>query len=396
MAAMKSSLATVPNYRKHKVSGQAVVTISGRDIYLGRHNTPESRERYDRAVAEWLANGRCLPPSSDRGEKLTINELILAYWGYITTRYVRDGRPTLEQNKTQLVLRELRKLYGSLKAGEFGPLRLKTVRSTQERKGHGRRYLNDQIARIVRMFRWGVENELVPAACLYGLQSVRGLRVGECSTPDPEPIRPVSREDVDAVKPHISDAVAAMIELQWLTGMRPGEVLTMRACDLDMSRSVWSYRPQRHKTERFGIQREIFLGQRGQAVLRPFLDPDITEYLFSPAKVIAEINRQRRSSRRSPMTPSQRRRRPRRNPKRTPGDHYTRDSYRRAIARACGLAGIKKWSPNQLRHSAATRIRKAYDLDSARVVLGQRSPRITEIYAENDGGKAMRLMAEAG
>ncbi|MCH7684605.1 MAG: tyrosine-type recombinase/integrase [Gemmatimonadetes bacterium] len=79
-----------------------------------------------------------------------------------------------------------------------------------------------------------------------------------------------------------------------------------------------------------------------------------------------------------------------------PGDYYTRDSYRRAIARACKLAGIKKWSPNQLRHSAATRIRKAYDLDSARVLLGQRSPRITEIYAENDGGKAMRLMAEVG
>ena len=107
MAAMIPRRITVPIYRKHKVSGQAVVTIDGRDIYLGKHDTPESRERYDRTIAEWLANGRCLPTSADKGESLTINELILAYWGYVSTRYVRDGRPTQEQKKTQLVLREL-------------------------------------------------------------------------------------------------------------------------------------------------------------------------------------------------------------------------------------------------------------------------------------------------
>jgi len=81
MAAVMPRRITVPIYRKHKVSGQAVVTIDGRDIYLGKHDTPESRERYDRTIAEWLANGRCLPTSTDRGESLTIDELILAYWG---------------------------------------------------------------------------------------------------------------------------------------------------------------------------------------------------------------------------------------------------------------------------------------------------------------------------
>ena len=36
-----------PSYRLHKPSGQAVVTINGRDIYLGGFNTPESRSEYD-------------------------------------------------------------------------------------------------------------------------------------------------------------------------------------------------------------------------------------------------------------------------------------------------------------------------------------------------------------
>ena len=32
-----------PSYRLHKPSGQAVVTLNGRDYYLGKHGTAESR-----------------------------------------------------------------------------------------------------------------------------------------------------------------------------------------------------------------------------------------------------------------------------------------------------------------------------------------------------------------
>ena len=56
-----------PSYRLHKPSGQAVVTIDGRDLYLGRHDTPASRAEYDRLIAEWLAGGRRLhrrPPGA--------------------------------------------------------------------------------------------------------------------------------------------------------------------------------------------------------------------------------------------------------------------------------------------------------------------------------------------
>ena len=42
-----------PKYRKHKASGQALVTLNGRDFYLGPHGSPESRADYDRLVAEW-------------------------------------------------------------------------------------------------------------------------------------------------------------------------------------------------------------------------------------------------------------------------------------------------------------------------------------------------------
>ena len=40
MPRMSSS---VPKYRKHRASGQAVVTIGSRDFYLGRHGTKANR-----------------------------------------------------------------------------------------------------------------------------------------------------------------------------------------------------------------------------------------------------------------------------------------------------------------------------------------------------------------
>jgi hypothetical protein len=44
-----------PTYRKHKGSGQAVVTLNGRDIYLGKYGTKASRDEYNRSIGEWLA-----------------------------------------------------------------------------------------------------------------------------------------------------------------------------------------------------------------------------------------------------------------------------------------------------------------------------------------------------
>ena len=44
----------LPKYRHYKPKNLAVVRIDGRDVYLGRYDSPESREKYRRVVAEWL------------------------------------------------------------------------------------------------------------------------------------------------------------------------------------------------------------------------------------------------------------------------------------------------------------------------------------------------------
>jgi hypothetical protein len=66
----------VPSYRRHKPTGQAVVTLGGRDVYLGKWNSKASRAEYDRLIGEWLANGRRLPSSCN---DFTVAELAHGY-----------------------------------------------------------------------------------------------------------------------------------------------------------------------------------------------------------------------------------------------------------------------------------------------------------------------------
>jgi hypothetical protein len=48
----KTSTLRVPSYRRHKPTGQAVATINGQDIYLGKWNTATSSNSR-RVGCEW-------------------------------------------------------------------------------------------------------------------------------------------------------------------------------------------------------------------------------------------------------------------------------------------------------------------------------------------------------
>ena len=184
-----------------------------------------------------------------------------------------------------------------------------------------------------------------------------------------------------------------MVELQRLTGMRPGEVTAMRAGDVDASGDVWVYRPAGHKTAHRGRERSIFLGPLAQAVLRPWLRLELTAYLFSPREAVAERLARRPPGRGAadPSSPL-----PLRSPGRPPGIRYTSRTYHQAIQYGCARAGVSPWHPHQLRHSAATWLRKEFGLDAARVILGHASASTAEIYAELDRGKARAVMERVG
>ena len=57
----------LPKYRLHKQSGQAIVTLGGRDFLLGKHGSAASRQEYRRLTAEWLASHQiAAPPTPTR------------------------------------------------------------------------------------------------------------------------------------------------------------------------------------------------------------------------------------------------------------------------------------------------------------------------------------------
>jgi hypothetical protein len=135
----------VPAYRLHKVSGNAVVTLDGRDIYLGPHGSALSRAEYNRVIAEWMANGRQLPKPS---ESTTIVAIIARYWPHVKQYYRKNGQETSEVNSVRNALRPLEEIYGHTQAADFGPLALKALREAMIRRGWSRKYVNDQIGRV--------------------------------------------------------------------------------------------------------------------------------------------------------------------------------------------------------------------------------------------------------
>ncbi len=385
-----------PSYRLHKPSGQAVVTINRQDMYLGKFNSPESRAEYDRVIAEWLGNGRQSPGTSD----LTINEVIVRFLKHVDVLYESN-----EPKNFRLALRPLRKLYGTALIREFGPMKLKAVRQAFIAGDLCRGEINKPTRRVVRMFKWAVAEELLPASVHQALKAVEGLRKGRTDIRESRPVKPVPDAYVDAIRDSVARQVWTMIELQRLTAMRPGEVCMMRTIDINASARIWEYVPESHKTEHHGKGRTIFVGPQAQAILLPWLRTELESHLFQPREATAERLAAQRQARKTKVQPSQQNRR-KAKPRTRPGERYDTDSYRRAIAygikrvnqdRASrGEPPIPNWHPHQLRHNAATRLRREFGLDVTRAVLGHSSPVVTEVYAELDQAKAAEAMARIG
>jgi len=378
----------IPSYRRHKHSGQAVVTLDGRDFYLGPWRSKVSRTEYDRLIGEWLANGRRLPSSLNQTD-ITITELVELYWDFAKSYYVKNGHTTGHLPGVRVALRILRQRYGATFARDFGPLALRALQQQMIELGQSRRYINDNVARMKRLFKWAASRELAPVQVHQALATVPGLIKGRTDAREAEPITPVSDADFQAALPELPGVVAAMAQFQRLTGCRPGEVCLLRPCDVDRSSDVLCYRPESHKTQHRDRRRQIYVGPRARKILEPWLNRPPQQYCFSP-KESARQEQEAVISLRTALGVAQYPRWNRR------GDHYTKDSYRRAIVRACNRAGIAPWSPNRLRHSRATELRHRFGLEAAQTVLGHASADVTQVYAERDFKLAKQIMQQVG
>jgi integrase len=98
-----------------------------------------------------------------------------------------------------------------------------------------------------------------------------------------------------------------MVVVQWLTGMRPSEVFSMRVGDIDRSRDngLWYYSPK-HKTEEHIGEKPIPLGRPEQELITPYLVGKKPEAaVFSPRAAVRERAEEARARRKSKIPPSQ-------------------------------------------------------------------------------------------
>ena len=210
----------------------------------------------------------------------------------------------------------------------------------------------------------------------------------------------------------------------------------IRPVDIDRTGDVWIYIPESHKCEHHDKSRAIVIGPRAKAIIENYIDRDDDAFCFKPSEAVELYRRQVHANRKSPMNCGNRpgysstTRACVKRADAQPGDAYTNDSFRRAIHRACDRAFLPpqpfarrpgetirarnerltekqrdelkqwqadhRWSPNQLRHSAATEIRQRYGIEAVAAVLGHSKTDTSEIYALRNLTLATSIASEIG
>jgi integrase len=347
----------VPAYSLHKPSGQAKVKYNGKTVYLGRHGSPESHQRYAEFIAKFRK--RDDPPAIAEpvpGTILTIGECVLRYFEHARTYYTKNGKPTSELSVIRALIRPLTRHHSDLAVTDFGPKKLKALQTDMIALGWTRRSVNKASQIVKACFTWCASEELIPASIAMALKTVRGVPKGRSLARENPPIGPVDDAHVNAVLADVSSLVADVCRFMRLSGCRPGEALAMRAAEIDRSESVWVYRPAGHKTEHHGRGRAIPIGPKAQEIVLPRL-------LSSGGGLVFNMKR---------------------------------TSLRRAISRACERCGVPPWHPNQLRHTCATEVRARFGLEAAQALLGHSHADVTQIYAERDTSKAIEVARKIG
>lgn len=353
----------VPTVRLHADGRRAVCDFydpgSGkkRMCVLGPWGSEAADAAYRRLLADLAAGRTAAPPGG-----ITVAELCVRFLAHAKAYYVgADGRATSEVDSYRLAVACLVEAAGDVPAAGFGPKLLLAARDRMLLRGWTRQNVNAQAGRVRRVFRWAAEAELVPAAVWSALAAVKGLGKGRSPARESEPVAPATAWQVGRTLPRLPPAVAAMVRLGWHTGCRPQDACNLRAADLDRSGDVWAYRVPAHKGAWRGKARVVFVGPRAQAVLAPWLGGAADGPVFTH---------------------------------RSGG--YTTSVYCKAVRRGCEAAGVEPFTPGQLRHSAAVRVRERFGLEAAQHVLGHERMQTTEIYATRSARLAAEVMRKAG
>lgn len=364
----------IPKYPTKPDSRNRVrVKFRGKSYTLpGELGSKESVAEYARLLAEWTHD--TAPRLAAAG--VTISELVAMY-----LKADPRGMDHPQVKRIARACQPLERLFGPTYATDFTAKRLGAVQEAminqtwmtdeeKERRGQwGADHINACRKWIRAIFKWAEYQGHVASGTRVNLLCCPPVAANHPHVKRSRPREPVDYDkQVVPILPHVSPAIAAMIQIQYLAGMRPSEVLNMTRGEVSRNEipDVWLYRPSEFKTMAHGVELVKALGPRCQELLAPWL------------LLAGDDN--------APLFPSPHKRRP-----------YTPEGYSASIARACRKAGVKHFCPYQLRHAARLRVTRSHGLDAARSHLGHAGVAMTTEYAKQiDIETAARVARECG
>lgn len=409
----------------------------------------DALDRYHRTVARWLASGRTWSPAGQTKRpptSITMGQLGERYLEHARSYYVKpDAEGNMRITDTaRNITRAVELLHrapqpdhpqrslASMPVADFGPIALDAYRvwlAAEPRQRWGRRTINLYAGWVVQMIRHGVARELCTASRLAALEAVSPLKrgrapgVGVAVPREGKAVPPVDAEHVAATAAKLSPTLGRAVQLHALTGMRIVELLELRISHLyhPDGRRLWPtelesdppaallYHVPEHadKTAHHESRpgRRVLIGPVGRGLIwdqmaeARMISGELDRELEADAAVFSPIRAEaaRHLARRS--TAIECGRRVRSTPLRGRSDSkdtYTRSSYRQAIRRAAEAAGVPLWSPNQLRHTAATAIANAESLHVAQALLGHSDLATTRRYVDDELGTLLDAAARHG
>lgn len=300
---------------------------------------------------------------------------------------------------------------GAVRADRFdfrclARLKKRLIATVSERTGRklSRTYLNHLLGELALVWRWAVLESLAPQSTLGAFELSGPIAAGQGAV-ELDPVPPVDVPVVLATLPGLPGAVRAMVLVQMLSEMRPGEVIRLTPGQLlrdpdakqqipgtrqktgavrtESGQLVWVSIFHSHKTAGKGKARIVCYGPQCQSILSPLMvDLPADGPIFRSARAS--------STRRKSWA------------------GYTLSGYEQAVRRALlkinktrastapPLPPLEYWSPGQLRHTAATEVAEAFDRSTAAAFLGHSGLDSIDVYATQSLGKAAEAAAKMG
>ena len=174
----------LPKLCRHKRTGLAFIVLrmpDGRRVqkYLGPYGSDEAKAAYESAIANWPATMVThVRPQIATGLAPTVELLVAEYLGH-AEHFYRNANGVLPKSFANLVdaARPLMAVLRKRPTATVTCADLDTVRTTFATAGWGPTHVNDTMRRVLAMFRWGVEEGLVPGPVWHALSTYRHARL---------------------------------------------------------------------------------------------------------------------------------------------------------------------------------------------------------------------------